>query len=80
MPQNHTIFISYRRSDAAGHARALNRDLCRRFEKDLIFFDRQSIESGDVFPEELSKAVAECRILLALIGPEWLQVKNADRR
>jgi len=54
MPQNHTIFISYRRSDAVGHARALHRDLCRRFEKDLIFFDRQSIESGDVFPEEFA--------------------------
>lgn len=72
MSQDHAIFISYRRRDAAGHARALHRDLCRRFVTDAIFFDRQSIESGDTFPETLRDAVTECRVLLALIGPEWL--------
>ena len=78
MSQDPAIFISYRRSDAAGHARALHRDLCRRFASEAIFFDRQSIESGDTFPETLRDAVTESRVVLALIGPEWLQVQNAD--
>jgi hypothetical protein len=71
------VFISYRRSDTAGHARALYRDLCRRFEKDRIFFDRESLEAGMVFPERLRKAVESCQVLLALIAPGWLDAKTA---
>lgn len=71
------LFISYRRSDAAGHARALYRDLCRRFDKRRIFFDRESIEAGAVFPERLREGVASCRALLALIAPGWLEAKTA---
>jgi hypothetical protein len=77
MQQSQAIFISYRRSDAAGHARALHRDFCRCFASETIFFDRQSIESGDVFPETLRYAVGKCQVMLVLIGPEWLQAKNA---
>jgi tetratricopeptide (TPR) repeat protein len=80
MSQSHhpAIFVSYRRSDAAGHARALHRDLFRRFASQEIFFDRQSIESGDTFPKRLRDAVTECRVVLALISKEWLKVQNAD--
>lgn len=72
------IFISYRRSDSAGHARALYRDLCRHFDLENIFFDRSSIESGDIFPERLEIGVSKCEVLLALIGPEWLEVENEE--
>ena len=72
------LFISYRRSDSAGHARALYRDLCRRFEKQRIFFDRESIEAGTVFPDRLREAVESCSVLLALIAPGWLETKTAD--
>jgi hypothetical protein len=71
------IFISYRRSDTAGHARALYRDLCRRFDKRRIFFDRESIEAGAVFPDRLRQGIESCRVLLALIGPGWLDSKTA---
>jgi tetratricopeptide (TPR) repeat protein len=70
------VFISYRRSDAGGHARALYRDLARRFDEDRLFFDRSSIESGDVFPDKLRGAVVGCKVLLALIGPTWLDAKG----
>ncbi|HKY23400.1 MAG TPA: toll/interleukin-1 receptor domain-containing protein, partial [Vicinamibacterales bacterium] len=72
---NYDLFISYRRSDSAGHARALYRDLCRRFDKQSIFFDRESIEAGTIFPERLREAVESCRVLLALIAPGWLETK-----
>ncbi len=74
------IFISYRRSDAAGHARALHRDLCARFEAPRIFFDRESIESGDVFPDRLKDGISASRVVLALIGPDWLEAKDAQVR
>ncbi|WP_300335205.1 toll/interleukin-1 receptor domain-containing protein [Accumulibacter sp.] len=72
------LFISYRRSDAAGHARALYRDLCRCFEKQRIFFDRESIDAGSVFPERLRQGVEACRVLLALIAPGWLEAASAS--
>jgi hypothetical protein len=72
------IFVSYRRGDAAGHARALYRDLCRRFERERIFFDRESIEAGTVFPDRLREGVASCRALLALIAPGWLDARGPD--
>jgi hypothetical protein len=74
------IFISYRRSDAAGHAWALYRELCRRFDSGQIFFDRDSIEAGEIFPDRLRAGVTQCKILLALIGPDWLEVKDDDGR
>jgi tetratricopeptide (TPR) repeat protein len=72
------IFISYRRSDAAGHARALHEYLSERFGVERIFFDRSTIESGDVFPDTLRRGVEGCVVLLALIAPDWLDSKGTD--
>ena len=72
------IFISYRRSDAAGHARALFEYLSGRFGDERIFFDRSTIEGGDVFPDTLRQGVEGCSVLLALIAPDWLEIKSSD--
>ncbi len=74
------IFISYRRSDSAGHARALHEYLSGRFDEERIFFDRSAIESGHIFPETLRQGVERCAVLLALIGPQWLDVSDAEGR
>lgn len=71
-----SMFISYRRKDALGHARALHRDLCRRFGEEQIFFDQGSIEAGEDFTERLSGGVRDCGVLLALIGPGWLDARD----
>ena len=78
MPDKPVIFFSYRRADATGHARSLQEYLSGRFGEERIFFDRSTIESGDVFPETLSQGVEGCAVLLALIGPQWLNVTGAD--
>jgi hypothetical protein len=82
MQDDPASFISYRRHDAMGHGRALHEYLSRRFGDDRVFFDRSTIESGDVFPDKLRWGVEECVVLLALIGPEWLDVRsdNGGRR
>ena len=72
------IFISYRRSDAGGHARALHEYLSGRFGAERIFFDRSTIEGGDVFTDTIREGVEGCAALLALIAPDWLEVKGAD--
>jgi tetratricopeptide (TPR) repeat protein len=70
------IFISYRRSDAGGHARALHEYLSGRFGDERIFFDRSTIEAGDIFPDTLRSGVEGCAALIALIAPTWLEVKG----
>jgi hypothetical protein len=75
------IFISYRRSDSEGHARALHGYLEEWFDPELMFFDRESIESGDEFPARIREAVQRARVVLALIGPSWIDAKDqAGRR
>jgi tetratricopeptide (TPR) repeat protein len=78
MGDHPSIFISYRRTDAGGHARALHEYLCGRFGEPQVFFDRSNIESGDEFPETLRQGVEGCALLLALIGPDWLDAKGKD--
>ena len=72
------IFISYRREDTGGHARSLHEYLRGHFGDDRIFFDRSTIESGDIFPDKLHQGVEGCAVLLALIGPQWLDIRGED--
>jgi tetratricopeptide (TPR) repeat protein len=72
------IFISYRRSDAAGYARHMHEYLSGRFGHDRIFFDRSTIDGGDVFPDTICQGVMGCAVVLALIAPDWLEAKGAD--
>ena len=75
-----TIFMSYRRIDVGGHARALHEYLVTRFGAERIFFDRFSIEGGEQFDTKIRSAVHDCVVLLALMGPDWLEVRNAAGR
>ena len=70
------IFISYRRSDSDGHARLLFRELLYWFDAGALFFDRQGISPGDTFPASIASAVAEAKVVLVLIGPDWLATLN----
>lgn len=71
------IFISYRREDAAADAGRLFDDLQRRCLKDQVFLDL-NIRAGQKFPELLSEELRDCDVLLALIGPRWLDLKDED--
>ncbi len=72
------VFISYRRSDAAGHSRELHRELSRRFDENFAFFDRAGIDVGDDFPERLKNAVEGCVVALVTMGPGWLDARAVD--
>ena len=74
------LFISYRRSDAAGHARALHRDLKEHFDAEALFFDRESIESGDLFPQRIADSVSQSLVVLVLVGPDWLLARQGEMR
>ncbi len=65
------IFISYRRDDAAGYARAINDELACRFGAGRVFIDVDDIHAGQPFSEVIQRSVGDSAVLLALIGKRW---------
>jgi len=69
--QDAQIFISYRRDDAAGYARAVYDELARHFGAERVFIDVDDIDPGQAFADVIRHAVGESKVLLVLIGPRW---------
>lgn len=65
------VFVSYRRQDTPGYAGRLYDDLVDRLGPDGVFMDVETIRPGADFAEVIHDALAECDVLLALIGPGW---------
>lgn len=72
------LFISYRRSDTAGHAGRLNDRLQDWVRADELFYDQRSIDIAESFHDEIATNVATCKLMLVLMGPDWLSVKDAQ--
>lgn len=75
-----TVFISYRREETAGEARALFNDLVARVGKDLVFMDVNNIALGRDFREVLRENLASCDLMLVLIGKGWVDAKDQSGR
>ena len=71
-----TIFINYRREDSAATAGRLHDRLAQVFGRKRIFMDVDQIPAGIDFVAHLNSRVAACNVLLVVIGPHWLNVKN----
>jgi hypothetical protein len=74
------IFISYRRDDSEGQAGRLYDDLIRQFGEGSVFMDVAAIEPGFDFRKVIDESVSSCGVLLALIGPAWLDAKDETGR
>ena len=70
------VFISYRRDDSAGHAGRVHDRLERELGRDLLFMDVDAIPLGADFVEVLGAEVGKCDVLLAIIGPGWLEARD----
>ncbi|MBS0448345.1 MAG: toll/interleukin-1 receptor domain-containing protein [Proteobacteria bacterium] len=66
------IFISYRREDTAGYARAVYDELTARFGSERVFIDVDDIAAGQPFAEIIQRTVGASKVLLVLIGRRWL--------
>jgi hypothetical protein len=73
MPQK--IFISYRREDAGANALGISQYLEKEFGRKSVFID-VDMRAGAKFPAVLEERLAECKVMLVLIGPEWLNSRN----
>ena len=71
------IFISYRRTDAGGHAGRIFDRLRHRFGPQYVFFDQDAIEPGDHFPNRIEAAIRSAGVVLVVIGQDWLESLNA---
>jgi hypothetical protein len=71
------IFISYRRDDSRGYAGRLQGDLSRRYSEEHVFRDIE-IPPGADFGEYITSLVDKCNVVLAIIGPGWLDARNRE--
>lgn len=70
------IFVNYRRGDDPGHAGRLFDRLGDAFRPDQIFMDVDSIAPGQDFVRVLEEQVAQCDVLLAIIGQGWIDARD----
>ena len=70
------LFISYRRDDSAGHAGRVHDRMAQEFGRDLLFMDVDAVPLGADFVKVLREEVAGCDALLAIIGPNWLNIRD----
>ena len=70
------IFISYRRADSIGTAGRIRDRLVKEFGRDRVFVDVDDIPYGGDFEKVLAGKIDACTVLLAIIGPNWLQARS----
>ena len=71
------IFVSYRREDSAANALGISQYLEREFGSRNVFIDID-MRAGAKFPVVLAQRLKECAVMLVLIGPHWLDVRDPD--
>jgi hypothetical protein len=70
------IFVSYRRNDSQGEAGRVFFDLVTHFGEQKVFMDVAGIEAGRDFRKAIEESVANCGVLLVIMGPSWLTATN----
>lgn len=69
-----SIFINYRRDDARDMAARVHDRVAQAFGQSNLFMDVDKLGAGQRFDLELEKALAQTDVLLAIIGPRWLDI------
>jgi len=72
------FFISYRRGQSELASNTLRDGLARKWGDKRVFMDTEAIDYGDEWPARLQEAVAACRAMLVVIGPQWLDARAPD--
>lgn len=72
------IFISYRRTDTQMTAGRLAEALAAWFGRQTVFRDKLSIDGGDLWDDEVDRAISRDTVVLALIGDTWANIRLPD--
>jgi hypothetical protein len=78
-PEPLDMFVSYRRSDSAGHAGRLQDALNRKFGRDHVFFDVVDVEGSIDFAAAINDAISKAEVVAVIIGPRWGRRSLRDR-
>jgi hypothetical protein len=70
------VFISYRRDDASSEAGRLADAIRYRFGEDSTFMDTSDTRLGTEWPQALRDAVENSRVLMSVIGPDWILARD----
>ena len=70
------IFISYRRSESSDVTGRIFDQLKTQFGEECLFKDVDAIPIGQDFRAVIEDAVSRCVVLLAIIGREWISMRN----
>src|SRR5271163_766568 len=70
------IFINYRRDDTPGVAGRLFDYLASKYSRRELFMDVDAVQPGLDFAKQLDTQVSQCHVLLAVIGPHWLDAHD----
>jgi hypothetical protein len=68
------IFINCRRDDERVVAARLRDRLAQTLGDANVFMDVDNVLAGRRFDKELEKALAQTNVLLAVIGPRWMEL------
>jgi TIR domain len=74
------IFISYRRDEPRQTVRSLSKSLKREFGRGAVFVDTEAIAVGSKWPREIDQALRTAYVLLAPLGPKWLEQGQGGHR
>ncbi|GAA0499630.1 toll/interleukin-1 receptor domain-containing protein [Streptomyces olivaceiscleroticus] len=70
------VFINYRTGDGNDIAALIDNELSNRFGKHRAFRASKSIAPGTPYADALLKNVRRSALLLAVIGPDWLNFRS----
>jgi TIR domain len=77
IPASSKVFISYRREDSGGYAGRIYDRLSSRLGSQAVFFDFE-IPIGANLVTAIEENVAQAKVLVAIIGPNWLKARDAE--
>lgn len=68
-----SVFLSYRRADRADLVERLYDHLEQHFGRERVFIDIDGIPAGTDFVTHIEHMLGKCGVLLAALGPRWLE-------
>jgi TIR domain len=74
------IILSYRRSDSDVITGRIRDNLANHYGEDAVFMDIDSIPLGFDYRRQIKDALAENKVMIAVIGPKWLGGRGKDAR
>jgi hypothetical protein len=74
------IFINYRKEDAPDAVERIHDRLVHEFRAAAVFKDTAALQAGQKWEQAISETLAECRVVLAIIGPNWLGILRERER